>query len=178
VTKLINPRPIFFDGRGALLDAGYIWFGEDGTDPEVEANQIDVFFDKDLTIPAAQPLRTLGGLIMNGANPSFVYTAEIDFSTTIRDADSNLVDYIPTAFDLGGAAYQPLDADLTAIAALATTAYGRAFLTLANQAALQALVGIGAAGLLASPPPRSSAPTPLTKCWTRMACGEPPPPSR
>jgi hypothetical protein len=41
------------------------------------------------------------------------------------------------------AAYaQPLDADLTAIAALATTAYGRAFLVLADQAGLQALLGL------------------------------------
>jgi hypothetical protein len=37
---------------------------------------------------------------------------------------------------------QPVDADLTAIAALATTAYGRAFLVLANQAGLQALLGL------------------------------------
>ena len=36
--------------------------------------------------------------------------------------------------------YQPLDADLTSIAALTTTAYGRAFLALADQAALMALV--------------------------------------
>ena len=36
--------------------------------------------------------------------------------------------------------YQPLDSDLTAIAALSTTAYGRAFLALANQAALAALL--------------------------------------
>lgn len=35
---------------------------------------------------------------------------------------------------------QPLDTDLTAIAALATTTYGRALLTLANQAALVALL--------------------------------------
>jgi hypothetical protein len=39
-------------------------------------------------------------------------------------------------------AFQPLDADLTAIAAIATTAYGRAFLALANQAGLQALLGL------------------------------------
>jgi hypothetical protein len=39
-----------------------------------------------------------------------------------------------------GSTFQPLDSDLTAIAALATTAYGRAFLTLANQAALTALL--------------------------------------
>jgi hypothetical protein len=40
------------------------------------------------------------------------------------------------------ATYQPLDADLTAMAALTTTAYGRAFLVLANQAGLQALLGL------------------------------------
>jgi hypothetical protein len=38
------------------------------------------------------------------------------------------------------AAYQPLDSDLTSIAAVATTAYGRAFLALANQAATMALL--------------------------------------
>lgn len=37
--------------------------------------------------------------------------------------------------------YQPLDSDLTAIAALTTAAYGRNLLTLANQAALVAAVG-------------------------------------
>jgi hypothetical protein len=37
--------------------------------------------------------------------------------------------------------YQPLDSDLTAIAALTTTAYGQNLLTLANQAALQTAVG-------------------------------------
>lgn len=40
----------------------------------------------------------------------------------------------------GNAAYQPLDSDLTALAALTTTAYGRAFLELANQAALMVLL--------------------------------------
>lgn len=38
------------------------------------------------------------------------------------------------------AGYQPLDSDLTAIAGLATTSYGRAFLELADQAALVALL--------------------------------------
>lgn len=40
------------------------------------------------------------------------------------------------------AAYQPLDADLTAIAALTTTSYGRAFLALANEAAFKAAVNL------------------------------------
>lgn len=38
-------------------------------------------------------------------------------------------------------AYQPLDSDLTAIAALTTTSYGRAFLELADQAAFIVLLG-------------------------------------
>lgn len=55
-----------------------------------------------------------------------------------------------TAFDAAGAAAaaqaasQPLDADLTAIAALATTSYGRSLLTLADAAA--AAVTFAAAG--------------------------------
>ena len=52
-------------------------------------------------------------------------------------------------FDAAGAAAaaqaasQPLDSDLTAIAALTTTAYGRALLTLANAAAGQTAFGLG-----------------------------------
>jgi len=38
--------------------------------------------------------------------------------------------------------YQPLDADLTAIALLSTTAYGRAFLALADEAAFKAAVNL------------------------------------
>ncbi len=49
----------------------------------------------------------------------------------------------PLKFQTRMAAYaQPLDPDLTSIAAVATTAYGRAFLALANQAGLQALLGL------------------------------------
>lgn len=49
----------------------------------------------------------------------------------------------PLKFATRLAAYaQPLDSDLTAIAALATTAYGRAFLVLADQSGLQALLGL------------------------------------
>ncbi len=38
--------------------------------------------------------------------------------------------------------YQPKDSDLTALAAIATTTYGRAFLALADQSGLQALLGL------------------------------------
>lgn len=49
----------------------------------------------------------------------------------------------PLKFQTRMAAYaQPLDSDLTSIAGLSTTSYGRDFLTLANQAALQGLLGL------------------------------------
>lgn len=44
---------------------------------------------------------------------------------------------------------QPLDSDLTSIAALTTTTYGRAFLALVNQAGLQALLGLSTDGTFA-----------------------------
>lgn len=47
------------------------------------------------------------------------------------------------ATDLGLATtYQPLDSDLTAIAALATTSFGRAFLALADAAAARTAIGV------------------------------------
>jgi hypothetical protein len=144
MTKVANPHPLFLDGRGALLDGGYIYIGQPDTDPETPANQLALFWDKAKTIAAAQPLRTLGGVIVNGQNPAFAFLNEANYSITIKDADEVLVQYSPSAMDTGDPAstYQPQDADLTAIAALATTAYGRNLLTLANQAALKSATGI------------------------------------
>lgn len=45
---------------------------------------------------------------------------------------------------------QPLDADLTAIAALGTTAYGRGFLVLADASAAQAYIGASGSGTVTS----------------------------
>jgi len=56
-------------------------------------------------------------------------------------AVNNLSDVANAGSALSNLGGQPLDADLTNIAALATTSYGRALLTVANQAALQAVVG-------------------------------------
>lgn len=148
MTRLVNPVPIFLDGRGALVDAGFIYIGAVGTDPEVGANQLPLYWDLARTIPAVQPLRTLGGAVVNGASLGFVYFAAIDFSITIRDADANLVAFVPTAFDLGGVSYQPLDSDLTAIAALATTANGRGFLALTDAAAARAYMALGTSAVL------------------------------
>lgn len=54
---------------------------------------------------------------------------------------------------------QPLDADLTAIAALTTTSYGRALLALSNQAALMALLSAATTGAAGVVPLATSAET-------------------
>lgn len=140
--RLQNPLPIWCDSRGALLDAGFVYVGVANEDPETDP--IDVFLDQALTIPIAQPLRTLGGFIVSGENAVNIFYAETDCSVRVREADGDLVEYVPSTA-VASVSYQPLDSDLTAIAALATTSYGRALLTLANQAALQAALGLPAA---------------------------------
>lgn len=136
--KLGNPVPFFIDTRGAPLDGGYVYVGVADADPEIDP--IGVFWDKDLTIVAAQPLRTIGGLIVNGTTPADAFYAEDDFSMRVTDAGDVQVFYSASVY-ASDSGFQPLDSDLTAIAALGTTSFGRNLLTLANQAALAAAVG-------------------------------------
>jgi hypothetical protein len=150
VTRLLNPTELFLDGRGAMLDGGYIYIGTAGTDPTIIGNQLALFWDSALTISAPQPLRTLGGRIVNGANPSRVYFAETDYSFTSKDADGNLVEYISDCTETGAASFQPLDSDLTTIAGQANASFGLGLLELTDEADLQDAAGIGSAGLLAA----------------------------
>lgn len=140
MTKLTNPIPIFLDGRGTLVDAGYIYVGVANADPEV--SPIDVFWDAALTVPALQPLRTLGGVIVNGMNNAFAFFAEADYSLTIRDANGVLVAYIPSSVDVDPATFQPLNGDLTTISGQSNTPFGLALLTLPDSAGLKAATGI------------------------------------
>lgn len=138
-SRIINPFPLFLDRYGELLNGGRVYVGEAGQDPET--HPLDVFFDSALTIAATQPLRTMGGHIVNGSDPAQVYVAEADYSIRTRNIDNEEIVFI-TSVNVDVAQFQPLDSDLTAIAALATTSYGHALLTLANQAALKAATGI------------------------------------
>lgn len=57
------------------------------------------------------------------------------------------------------AGYQPLDSDLTAIAALTTTSYGRAFLALADAAAARTALSLGTAAVADTGTGASNVPT-------------------
>lgn len=139
MTRLTNPLPVFLDADGSLLDAGFIYVGAANADPQ--GQPVAVYWDAAFTIRAAQPLRTLGGSIVNGATPAQVFVDADDYSMRVLDADQQLLRYEPTAFAVMGD-FQPLDSDLTAIAALTTTEFGRSLLVLASQSALRDATGI------------------------------------
>lgn len=111
--------------------------------------------DSDLTAIAALTTTSYGRALLALADQAALLTVIGSPSETVQgvieiatqaETNSGTDDVravTPLKFQTRLAAYaQPLDSDLTAIAALSTTAYGRAFLALADQAALQALLGL------------------------------------
>lgn len=78
---------------GKPLTNGKVYIGQVGTDPTVFANQIPVFWDEALTIPAAQPLTTSAGYIVRTGTPSRVYVAT-NYSISVKNSSNILVYYL------------------------------------------------------------------------------------
>ena len=105
-----------------------------------------------MTVKVIQSVETLTGgtadrfLLSGGAGVSVVQEtaaqvkSRLDLSGT-NSGDQDLSSYATTAAVAAG--YQPLDSDLTAIAALSTTSFGRALLALADAAALRSAAAVG-----------------------------------
>lgn len=138
--RLGYPFPLFLDQHGGLIDAGKIYVGAAEADPEL--SPIQVYWDTALTVPAAQPLRTRGGMIVRNGAPAVAFVAETDYSMRVRDADGSQVSYAATATDAVAVSYQPASNTLDLLAALSTTSFGRSLLSLADVNALKALVAV------------------------------------
>jgi hypothetical protein len=82
----LNPFVCYLGIDGQPLDGGYLNFGLANQDPVTRP--VDIFWDAALSVPASQPVRTLGGFASNNGARANVYTAG-DFS--IRVADRNNV---------------------------------------------------------------------------------------
>jgi hypothetical protein len=82
------PYPAFAGADGLPLENGYIWVGTVNLNPQV--NPILVFWDSALTIPAAQPIRTLNGYPVYQGSPSRFYVAS-DYSIQVLDSKGSLV---------------------------------------------------------------------------------------
>lgn len=87
--SISEPFPTFSDRNGQPLEAGYLYFGVAGLDPVT--NPVTVYWDAALTIPAAQPVRTLNGYPSNNGTASRLYVNAGDFSTSVRDSKNTLV---------------------------------------------------------------------------------------
>ena len=89
MTEIVAPFAQFFDTSGAPLANGAIYIGIANLD--AESNPIAVYWDEALTIPAAQPIRTLNGYpVWNGA-PARLYANVASYSITVRNAQGKLM---------------------------------------------------------------------------------------
>lgn len=137
----INPVFDVFTGTdGAPLDSGYLYIGTAGLNPET--NPIQVYFDSALTIPAAQPIRTLAGYPVRSGTPTQLYVDAVDYSLAVKDKNGALLYTALTAADKIPAA--GIAADDGAGGALWTTVQG--FINKIISSAGAAVVGFIQAG--------------------------------
>lgn len=86
--------PIFTDIDGQPLEDGYVWLGVINLDPI--ANPISAYWDKALTIPAVQPIRTRGGYPMNSGTPARLYVNS-DYSIRVMNKNGGVLYSAPAA---------------------------------------------------------------------------------
>ena len=93
--------PIFTDIDGQPLEDGYVWIGTANLDPQT--NPINVYWDAALTLPAAQPIRTLAGYPANSGTPARLYVNS-DYSIRVMNKNGSTVYSAPAATERYGSA--------------------------------------------------------------------------
>ena len=86
---IISPFPVFNNLDGTPLENGFIYIGTANLNPET--SPVNVYWDPELTIPAAQPIRTIGGYPSRSGTPSNVYVSATSFSITVRNINKGFV---------------------------------------------------------------------------------------
>jgi hypothetical protein len=113
-SSIISPFPVFNDLDGSPLENGYIFIGQSNLNPETAP--VNVFWDAARTIPAAQPIRTIGGFPSRNGSPSNVYVEADTYSITVRN--SRRV-FVYSAFDQSDAPSSVFDISTQVITATA-----------------------------------------------------------
>jgi hypothetical protein len=109
-----QPFLIFYDRSGQPLDAGYIYIGLPGINPEVAP--ITVYWDSSLTTTAAQPIRTLAGYPSRNGSPSNLVVNQSPYSIVVRDSTGALVySNLNASINSLGVQYFQTYAELTAL---------------------------------------------------------------
>lgn len=93
-----RPAPIFTDVDGSPLEAGYVYVGVVNQNPET--NPVSVYWDAAMTQPAAQPLRTSGGALVNAGSFANLYVAG-DYSITVKNKNGSLICTFPNSANFG-----------------------------------------------------------------------------
>lgn len=89
MTEIVSPFQQFFNTNGAPLANGMIYIGAANLD--AETHPITVFWDEALTIPAAQPIRTLNGYPARNGTPARLFSNVASYSITVRTAQNRIV---------------------------------------------------------------------------------------
>ena len=84
-----SPYKLFTDVDGNPLESGYIYIGTAGLN--AEASPISAYWDAALTIPAAQPIRTIGGSASQSGSPANIYVDAGDYSIIVKNKNMTLV---------------------------------------------------------------------------------------
>jgi len=117
--EVTSPFTVFYDRSGQPLDAGYVYIGTAGINPEV--SPISVYWDTALTTPAAQPIRTLAGYPSQNGSPGSIFIGQATYSIVIRDRNGALVySNLNASENISNVVYLQTYAELTAL----TTATG------------------------------------------------------
>lgn len=88
--SIANQYPVFTDSDGTPLEDGYVYFGVENQNPAI--SPIDVFWDSDLSLSVAQPIRTLAGSPNRNGQPSPIYSASA-YSILIKDKRGRQIYY-------------------------------------------------------------------------------------
>jgi len=88
-SSIVSPFPFFTDTTGAPLEGGYLYLGQSNLNPETAP--VNVFWDAALTIPAPNPVRTVGGYPSRAGTPSRFFIQGAFYSITIRNRNHVLV---------------------------------------------------------------------------------------
>lgn len=132
------------DAAEAAAEAASIPIGDLDVDGTLAA-------DSDTKVPSQKAVKTyvdanaggsqtLAEVLADGNDANALAIINLADPTNAQDADTKAAR--DAAISVLSATYQPLDSDLTAVAALTTTTFGRALLTLADAAALRSDAGL------------------------------------
>ncbi|ENX08886.1 hypothetical protein [Acinetobacter variabilis] len=106
MTMFLAPYTAIADIDGSPLDAGFLFFGEYGKDPELFP--VEVFWDADFTVPATHPIRTRNGYPVRNGSPTKVYLKTAQHSIAIKNRNGAfiLVDFFNKGWDASFVVYK------------------------------------------------------------------------